>query len=300
MRQLIILGNGFDLFFDLKTKYKDFFNYLNANYPEEKAYIDDFALWDNIEDSSLWMDFESNLGNINLFVLDDFRYDIEELKNLYCELENVKDLLKTMFVSWVKSINCDIDKQKYKKYCFNNDAFLLTFNYTLTVEKHFKINPLNIYHIHGSIDDEIVFGHASNKSINNKIDEYRELFTEESLEEFPPLYEDSLHVANDFIYALEKPTKKIIKKLNKVLEVREINLHDIEEVIIIGHSYSEVDFPYFQLIAKKCKKANWFFGVHSTEDEKKAQQYIMKLNIPHYQVVNSDTLIEKTMKNNDI
>ena len=41
-----------------------------------------------------------------------------------------------------------------------------------------------------------------------------------------------------------------------------ISLHNIEEVLIIGHSYSEVDFPYFTWLAKKCKKANWLFGVH--------------------------------------
>ena len=45
-------------------------------------------------------------------------------------------------------------------------------------------------------------------------------------------------------------------------------LSDIEEVYVIGHSLSEVDYPYFREICKR-SDAKWYIGFHSLDDMKR-------------------------------
>ena len=45
-------------------------------------------------------------------------------------------------------------------------------------------------------------------------------------------------------------------------------LSDMEEVFVIGHSLSEVDYPYFEEVRSKCD-AQWHIGYHSLDDMKR-------------------------------
>lgn len=45
-------------------------------------------------------------------------------------------------------------------------------------------------------------------------------------------------------------------------------LSDIEEVYVIGHSLSEVDYPYFKEICKR-SDAKWYIGFHFLDDMKR-------------------------------
>lgn len=58
-----------------------------------------------------------------------------------------------------------------------------------------------------------------------------------------------------------KKCDDIIKKHSDFFD----GLCDIKEVFVIGHSLAEVDYPYFEEIAKNCD-AKWFIGYHSYDD----------------------------------
>lgn len=75
----------------------------------------------------------------------------------------------------------------------------------------------------------------------------------------------------------ESTTKKcseIIKKHSAFFE----GLSAIEEVYVIGHSLSEVDYPYFDEVNKYCN-AKWSIGYHSYEDMKRLVELVKRLKL---------------------
>ena len=61
---IVILGNGFDMFFDLPTGYSEFYKYMNKHYSQELDEINEFFNFSS--DDTLWKDFENNLANLNI------------------------------------------------------------------------------------------------------------------------------------------------------------------------------------------------------------------------------------------
>ena len=55
-------------------------------------------------------------------------------------------------------------------------------------------------------------------------------------------------------------------------------LSDVEEVYVIGHSLSEVDYPYFDEVNKHCN-AKWIIGYHSYEDMKRLVELVKRLKL---------------------
>ena len=62
MKHLYVIGNGFDIFTGLKTKYADFRWWLENNYPF--IYENMQAAYDM--DGEWWNDFEVMLGKLNI------------------------------------------------------------------------------------------------------------------------------------------------------------------------------------------------------------------------------------------
>ena len=59
------------------------------------------------------------------------------------------------------------------------------------------------------------------------------------------------------------------------------SLSDIEIIRVFGHSYNDIDMPYFQKIkdsvSKECK---WILNWHSDNDKVNAENLIAQLGIP--------------------
>ena len=55
-------------------------------------------------------------------------------------------------------------------------------------------------------------------------------------------------------------------------------LSGIEEVFVIGHSLSEVDYPYFEEVRSRCD-AKWHIGYHSLDDMKRLIALVNKLGL---------------------
>ena len=59
-------------------------------------------------------------------------------------------------------------------------------------------------------------------------------------------------------------------------------LHEIENIVVIGHSFSPVDWDYFAEVAANLsnrKHTHWYFGCHSLRDLTNLEQMCKKLNI---------------------
>lgn len=241
---LIIIGNGFDLEHGLNTGYSDFNNYLkekNVDLEEKLDLLFDFG--------DQWCDFENGLGNLKeqaaSFVLTVFG-----VRGLESEIKND---LQQAFSSWIGEIN---DKGcAVRKFVLSNEDEYLSFNYTHILETTYKINKDKITYIHGNVaidnlGNPVIFGHA--KCNGSSI-------TQPLLDATVKDVEGIIANNRDFFDSLPKKNIDIIK--------------------VFGHSYSDIDFPYFQEIRNQLPNAKWMFGCYDKSDQTKAFEYIYNLQL---------------------
>lgn len=271
VENLILIGNGFDLYFGLKTSYSDFLQYIKMNYPDEKKDIEDFGLVGSYEKvEALWMDFENEIGIVNIDVIDEYCTNNETLKELFCLIEEEKNVLRFLFEKWVNDIQCLIDRTKFKQSSFFANSFIISFNYTKTIETNFSIKPRQIYHIHGMVGCDIVFGHKPESYIRKIQDEFYEGESECKREKF-----EGLSLLDEYLKMTEKPVQSIILKTNKIIKkYYDLQLRKIKNIYVVGLSYSDVDMPYFIWLNNHVN-ANWILGYYSEEDLNRAQELRM-------------------------
>lgn len=264
-KTLFIIGNGFDIAHDIKSCYKDYHDWLlQHDYHEFVAYME--SMFPTIKDGEqlLWKDFEEAIG----------RYDSKQIHERYfqgvdsCQYaketqlrvtERIKpfvDMIPQRLIEWARDISFPCSPQ-YEG--LTHDSKYLTFNYTKVLENVYGINPCNICHIHGCIDDDkIIVGHNHKRN---------------------PQDED------DNQFNIEMSRRNIVELMNKnekpVMDIIQNNaaffnsLYDIQRIIVIGHSMAEVDMPYFEEITKHINRdCIWHFYWHATDEQDRFYQLI--------------------------
>jgi len=298
--KIFIIGNGFDRGHKLKTNYWDFRSFLERCYPD---FLYNFEINYDIypgfsEDEKkelLWNEFESNLANIDEDII------IENATSIDMGLEGgdigIEDTLYQYFSEefgyinklsyylklWVQSIRIrDLLARTTMIDSKSNDMYV-TFNYTSVLENVYKINENKIIHIHGSLrrrDGNPIIGHGNYtriekiKEIQKKADE---IFDEK---------ESSIsRVIGDYYNSTYKNVNRYIYKLDALKN------QNIDEVIVIGHSLSGVDMPYFTKINYYTKnKAKW--KVYYYDKDKKNQMYenLIEFGIKEKQIEMKDPI----------
>ena len=144
----------------------------------------------------------------------------------------------------------------------------------------------HILHIHGGLypycDEPPILGHGNVK----KIKEYREK-AERAAEEYDEGKESIYNaVANYYERTFKNTNECMAFRGNFFRQLTEVN-----NVEIIGHSFGEVDMPYF-IYLKYCisKNAKWKFYYHSLEDYNAAEEAVkeLELDIGDYEILPSD------------
>lgn len=289
--KLFVIGNGFDLAHGLKTKYKDFREYLEKDdehflYALEGMY--GFCRESNRQgvEKYLWEEFEKNLSCINEGEIIDFGtgidmgleggdIGIEDTLNDYWEEQyGFIEKLNCYVKEWVEKIDLNIDRKSKIISEEFNDLFL-TFNYTLVLENIYAIDSNNILHIHGSIDKwydcEPVIGHGDYFKIN----EMKQLAYEAS-EEF---WEKEASIYSAIANYYERTLKDVeyFKRTNNSFFKQ---LNRVTEIFIVGHSFGEVDKVYFQEIKKNVgDDIMWNVSYHDKDDRKKYKNSVLALGV---------------------
>ena len=174
IRNLYIIGNGFDIHHCIPSRYADYLNWLKNN--KKTTYNKIVDLYNDADENEWWNEFETNLGYFEIrekienisFVCQPDEDDFEKMRVIdttvgaweaETEIGGVINAIKDTFHEWVDSlpqasinnkVNIDV-----------KDSFFITFNYTLTLECLYKIERDKILHIHGSLnDDEYILGHG--------------------------------------------------------------------------------------------------------------------------------------------
>ncbi|MFC0517601.1 bacteriophage abortive infection AbiH family protein [Mucilaginibacter angelicae] len=272
---LHIIGNGFDLAHGIKSSYWNFGEFVEENNKE---------LFDTLEryfDSEmLWSDFEAALAELNtddmvedaMAYLQDYGaenwsesgnhdYQYELGKNI----DRITKELKEAFTQWILQIEIPPTAGDNRLGIQIHELFL-TFNYTPTLERVYHVDHVDIKYIHNKAidkDSQLILGHSRNTegtSFNNTSD----------LEGIDVRIYEGNQLLDEYFKVTYKPTEKIIEDNAEFFD----SLTLIEEIHVIGHSMSEVDYGYFEKIVAKtdADKVRWRISYHDNKDLIKHQK----------------------------
>ena len=266
MKHLYIIGNGFDLYTGLRTRYVDFRLWLENNYP---------FIFENIQatydmDVEWWNEFEVQLGKLDIKkyvkkftppekskdeILAEIkrRKDLEEKYNLPPNLHpdvpcakrlcGMLDVLQYCFEKWVDKCQSSITDRKF-----------INFNYTDVLEMLYKIPAERVLHIHGrsSKHERLIYGHnmfLHGSSMNN----------------------DEEQVS----FELGKYHKNPYEHIFKHQELKAI-LKDVEFVHIYGFSFSAVDEDYMDWFFNNVPSTSqWEISWYSNEDKNRIDRFVL-------------------------
>lgn len=311
IRNLYIIGNGFDCHHNICSSYYAYLDWLKTNNVD--VYNEIVRYYPQAVEDRWWGTFENQLGEIELIPLieqvalenepdiDDYERDhyIDEFagaNDIKDSLGRLIDNIKQTFYSWIKSLNQADPSQKIVMDV--SDSYFVNFNYTLTLEKLYGISAKNVWHIHGSVQSgNFELGHGkSDDAINND--------AIEPIPSYNPQKDDPSEYGLDCTESDIKRNTRLsaidqIKRIRKdVMGIIQRNqskfskFSNVEHLYIYGLSFSDVDLPYIKevlgVIPKDCQITISYF---SDKDKRKIVEFMGDLNF-NYKLVTLNNLSE--------
>ncbi|HEY5592415.1 MAG TPA: bacteriophage abortive infection AbiH family protein [Paludibacter sp.] len=269
-KKLYIVGNGFDLYHGIKSLYRDFRYYLEEEDPALllmlEKYFDDESLWSDFEETLADLDIEQIFHETRCFFVQygddnwsdanhhDYEYEVQQrIDKITCDL-------KILFTKWILQLELPYDAI-CKKLQLNNNDFFINFNYTDTIESLYNIPSKNILYIHNkaiNIDSTLILGHSRNLKTIKSFCEYI------NDEDTDVRDVEGNKILDSYFELTYKSTKEIIKQ--NILLFNSLNT--IDEIIVLGHSLSEVDLPYLKKIIQKInrKTTKWKISAYNIKE----------------------------------
>lgn len=331
--RLIVTGNGFDLHHGLNTSYYAFGYFLKRN--KKKLYddlIEYFYLPDLPSDPNelekskhhLWSEFESNLAAFDtqsvLESFDEYRPNVASpdfsdgewhtfsivMQEL---LEEITDGLFTQFKSFIDKVKYPNISDQIKLDLDNKDLFI-NFNYTNTLQYYYGIKNNQILYLHGNAslpDDSLILGHGIDpENFVETPEEAPAGATYEELERWNQYMSDNYDIAfesgkntiNQYFKKSFKNTEDVISSAKEFFSY----LSQVNEVIIIGHSLSQVDMPYFSAIKQNVQfNATWTVTWYFENEREQHRLALLNVGIENPQTIPISSLqINLTPNQNDI
>jgi hypothetical protein len=272
MTALYVIGNGFDLHHGMRTAYKDFGAYFKCQhrdlYGEFETYFDvNEQFWSRFEDRLAEFDADTLANNythtIKPYTAEN--WNESDNHNYAFELDRVvkalsEGLLK-IFTQWIRTIEIPTERDLTAPLeRIDPKGRFLTFNYTATLQKLYRVPDEKVWHIHGAAHrqaDRLVLGHG-----------WRPKRAERSVARLDPESADPREMEGAKILDLYfkktfKPTDTIIADHKAWFE----NLASVNDVRVLGHSLSDVDLPYLAEV-KRCvhSDATWRISTRGDPD----------------------------------
>ena len=191
---LVLIGNGFDIWQGLSTRYADFEKYYEEHLDDvlDRQHLKKRILTDQdgkvVTDAAgkpvtysdvelfygdpyhpqklphdFWWDFETSLDKVDDQQINYF-FGREGVKEIQTCADHAQRILKEIFCDWVASNQISEEESGYD---FGENALFVNFNYTDTLLKRFGVKAENEYHIHGSAldKDSIIVGHSTHPEL---------------------------------------------------------------------------------------------------------------------------------------
>lgn len=274
MRTLYIIGNGFDLHFNLKTKTDNFENYLKNQ-----------TIYNGVGNASdvfngygvNWYEYEQSLNNIDLDEIEsqneiqpDYLSDRESdrdggILNMQMYVGSLSEAIRSALEQMVISANEDasvLSEDFLAPKLFEVGDAILTFNYTSTIEILFKVpDSVPIFHIHGCYEQgtPLVFGYRNNQ--NSYVKTWPDM-DEDNWDYYVAQQREAVY---DFYSSWEK--KLEIDKLVSFL----LKCGKMDRVVVLGHSMSPVDYEYMEKVDATLNPRIWEISYYNENDIHRVQ-----------------------------
>lgn len=227
--------------------------------------------------------------------------------------------LPKKFRKWISSLKAS-GPLKSLKDILNQNARYINFNYTEFLETNYEVPQENILYIHGDRRNrnvELVLGHGhntdevfetwfhSNKNrkefqprlrgrkgryYNNDSPVYLGYFLEDDTKgnwKSQMRYDainNTVRMIEEYYDNSAKKTKDVLVRNQQYFK----SLREIKDIVVIGHSLSAVDYPYFKEIIKYHRDSNeikWQISWHSPDDIRRIKTFLSVMEIPNKNVV---------------
>jgi len=288
--KLYIIGNGFDLHHGINTSYKSFADYLKEKNSDLYSTLESYFMYP-AGDNDLWCHFEENLANLDLDgIIEDNR---NYLPNIASDEFRDRDLhafpdimenyfrqltsgLINVFTNFIQSVYVP-DSATEKMLNLDKNSLFLTFNYTYTLEDMYAIAPDKILHIHNGAESryvDIILGHgvnpkefeepAPNPPENLSVEELQDWY-EQANGNWDYSFDTGKENIQNYFASSFKDTESIINENSTFFD----KLFEIDEIIVLGHSLSDIDIPYFKYIYNKIgNSAKWKVSYYLGSEKK--------------------------------
>lgn len=298
---LYIIGNGFDLLHGVPSSYYNFRDSMGLRNELRKAlemYIRKEDLWADFEESLAYLDDEAMLVTLNdwmdIFDVKEQHDDDFSAADFFMAAEAATSPAETImrglperFRKWIVTLEPTISNTPLKR-IINTRAMFINFNYTEFLETIYGVPKRNIFYIHGERRDknkELILGHSDmdNHEIDLNPSDFKSNQLRMKNQTTYDLHETAGYQLGNYYYSTAK-------KSNVVIEANKLTFMaytDIDTVVVIGHSLSVVDYPYFKEIIKENKKSSdmkWLISWYSADDIKRIDAFTKKLGIQPKQI----------------
>lgn len=174
-KTLYVIGNGFDIHHGIKSSYCCYMEWLKEKHRDDYQKVINFY-GDEVEKHEWWNEFEKNLGYFDIrgkvenwsFRNQPTERQLEKMRAIdtmggaweaQVNIGGITSILKDCFHEWIDSLNNALSVNKIV--IDSQNAYFITFNYSLTLENVYKVPSDQILHIHGCLnDDEYIIGHG--------------------------------------------------------------------------------------------------------------------------------------------
>lgn len=279
MTTLYIIGNGFDLWHGLPTRYQDFYYFAQEKLDEIENYysfdwskVDPWHDFENALGAFDWHEFYETYNNVDVH---SEKFSTSSAYGLTDELDeegdNYVEEIRELFQEWISEI--DISEADIKM-SFEDGSKFINFNYTSTLQSTYNIPDDRILHIHGKAetDYDLIFGHGET------MEEMPEL--DENGDSNRTMFSDAEAAAKHPFYAFQKPVGRVLKTHKTFFK----SLSSIRKIIVIGHSLNKIDLPYFHEIAKRAPEASWRVCIYKPETQHYYTQASSECGVPNEKI----------------
>jgi ADP-heptose:LPS heptosyltransferase len=90
------------------------------------------------------------------------------------------------------------------------------------------------------------------------------------------MFSDAQNSAKYPFYAFQKPVSEILKKNRLLFESQ----RDISNIVVIGHSFNEIDLPYFRRLADCASSARWRVYFYNPAEREHHFKQLVKCGVP--------------------
>jgi Bacteriophage abortive infection AbiH len=282
---LYIVGNGFDRYHGLDTRYQSFAFFLKQYYsevydlliqyfplpdldPNNGASFSD-PLWNDFENALAKLDFETVLDDNSDYLANPSSPDFRDRDwhSFQIEMQGIADILTKKLTQAFREFILKVffpDSVENKLIRLQSNSVFLNFNYTDTLEKYYFIDREKVLYIHGEAklkNEKLILGHGVNpKDFKEEKKTPPEGLSDEDMER----WEDQM--SNDYDFSYDSGKNEIMSYFNRSFkstrEIIEKNVNFFEasknsnKILVLGHSISEVDQPYFEKIIHTVNNEN--------------------------------------------